>query len=234
MFKGLNSYFTALEKALWYSSMALIVAAYFVFDGENVLTLLASLIGVTSLILCAKGNPLGQLLMVVFSIIYGIISYSCAYYGEMVTYLGMTMPMALFALITWLKNPYNGNRAEVKVGSLCRGEPIFIALSTSAITALFYFILRSFGTASIALSTASVATSFLAVYLTFRRSAYYALAYAANDMVLVALWVMASVRDIRYVSVVVCFSAFFVNDIYGYISWQRMKRRQHMNDARRA
>ena len=42
--------------------------------------------------------------------------------------------------------------------------------------------------------TLNVATSFLAVYLTFRRSPY--------------------------------FAAFLINDIYGYVSWQNMKRRQ--------
>lgn len=41
-------------------------------------------------------------LMIVFSLLYGVISYTCAYYGEMITYLGMTAPMALFALISFL------------------------------------------------------------------------------------------------------------------------------------
>ena len=66
----------------------------------------------------------------------------------------------------------------------------------------------------------------MAVYLTFRRSPYFALAYAMNDIVLIVLWVLASVLDIRYISVVVCFVAFLFNDIYGFISWHRMKKRQ--------
>ena len=48
----------------------------------------------------------------------------------------------------------------------------------------------------------------------------------SNDIVLIVLWVLASLADIRYISVVVCFVAFLFNDIYGYISWQRMKKRQ--------
>lgn len=70
------------------------------------MTLAASLIGVTSLIFNAKGNPFGQLLIVVFSILYGAISYSLAYYGEVITYLGMTAPMAVFSLVSWLRNPF--------------------------------------------------------------------------------------------------------------------------------
>ena len=219
-------YFTRTEIALWFISVSLIIISFSVFDRENHLTLLASLIGVTSLIFNAKGNPFGQLLMVIFSLLYGIISYTFSYYGEMITYLGMTMPMAVFALISWLRNPYQGNRSEVKVNSISRTEKIFMWVITILITSAFYFILAYFKTANLIPSTLSVTTSFLAVYLTFRRSPYFAIAYAANDIILILLWSLASMTDIQYMSVVVCFVAFLFNDIYGFISWQKMKLRQ--------
>ena len=219
-------YFSKSEIYLWCSSVVLIVLSFWVFDRENYLTLLASVIGVTSLVFNAKGNPFGQFLMVIFSLLYGIISFTFAYYGEMITYLGMTMPMAVFALISWLRNPYNGNKAEVKVNTISKIETVSMWAMTAVITVLFYFILEHFNTANIVPSTLSVTTSFLAVYLTFRRSPYFALAYAANDIVLIVLWVLASLCDVRYISVVVCFVAFFANDIYGFLSWQKMKKRQ--------
>ena len=222
----MKNYFTKLEIALWSASVLLIVGSFCMFDRENLLTLLASLVGVTSLIFNAKGNPFGQLLMILFSLLYGVISYSFAYYGEMITYLGMTMPMALFALISWLRNPYEGNKAEVKVNSIGLVETIFMWTGTAVITAVFYFVLAHFRTSNIIPSTISVTTSFVAVYLTFRRSPLFALAYAANDIVLIVLWIMASMHDTRYLSVVVCFLAFLLNDIYGYISWRKMKIRQ--------
>ena len=222
----MKNYFSKSEIALWSSSVLLIVGSFFMFDAESYLTLSASLVGVTSLIFNAKGNPFGQFLMVVFSLLYGIISFSFRYYGEMITYLGMTMPMAFFALISWLKNPYKGNKAEVKVNAISKREALYMCFGTAVITFLFYFILDYFNTANIGLSTISVATSFAAVYLTFRRSPAFALAYASNDIVLIALWIIASAHDIRYISVVVCFIAFLVNDIYGYVNWQKMKIRQ--------
>ena len=220
------NYFSKSEIMLWSISAVFIIVSFGIFDRTNYMTLCASLVGVTSLIFNAKGNPFGQLLMVVFSLLYGIISYTFAYYGEMVTYLGMTMPMAVFALISWLKNPYNGNKSEVKVNVISKKETYYMWIGTWIVTMLFYHILTYFNTANIIPSTLSVTTSFVAVYLTFRRSPYFALAYAANDIVLIVLWVLASIYDIRYVSVVVCFVAFFANDIYGFVSWQRMKIRQ--------
>ena len=225
----MKKYFTNTDIVLWLSSAILVLTSFLLFDRENYLTLIASLVGVTSLIFNAKGNPFGQMLMVIFSLLYGIISFQFAYYGEMITYLGMTMPMAVFALISWLRNPYKDNKAEVKVNSISRTETFYMWIGTLLITILFYFILEHFNTANIIPSTISVTTSFVAVYLTFRRSHYFALAYASNDIVLIVLWIMASIYDIRYISVVVCFVVFLVNDIYGYISWHKMRIRQMRN-----
>ncbi len=222
-------YFTPFEYLLWLGSIALITAAFIFFDRESYLTLAASIVGVTSLIFCAKGNPVGQVLMIIFSVLYGVISFSFSYYGEMITYLGMTLPMAVFALISWLRNPYGGSRAEVKVNSISRREVALTLVAAAAVTAIFYFILKYFNTANLLPSTVSVTTSFLGAYLTFRRSPYFALGYACNDLVLIVLWVLASLSEPRYISVVVCFVAFLANDLYGFASWQKMKKRQGAN-----
>lgn len=227
--KKILNYFTKIEIILWCSSVLLIVASFMIFDRENYLTLLASMIGVTSLIFCAKGNPIGQFLMIVFSIVYGVISYSFAYYGEMITYIGMTGPMALFALVSWLKNPYKGKKSQVKVNSISKKEIILMQALTVAVTIAFYFILKHFNTANLIPSTLSVTTSFVAVYLTFRRSLYFALAYAFNDLVLIILWALATKTNINYVSVLICFIVFFINDIYGFINWLKMQKNQRNN-----
>lgn len=223
---GLKNYFSRTDMTLWFSSSLIIIISFCIFDRESFMTLAASLIGVTSLIFNAKGNPFGQVLMIVFSLLYGIISYSFSYYGEMITYLGMTMPMAAFALVSWLRNPYNGKKSEVKVNSLSKNEYVLMIILTIIVTLLFYFILKHFNTSNLIPSTLSVTTSFIAVYLTFRRSPYFAVAYAANDIVLIILWTLASFHSSEYISVAVCFAAFLANDIYGFISWQKMKIRQ--------
>ena len=224
--KNFINYFSRKELILWLSSLLFITVSFFIFDREGILPLAASLIGATALILCAKGNPLGQLLIIVFSCLYGIISYSCAYYGEMITYLGMSAPMALLALISWMRNPYNESGSEVKVNKISAKEIPLIVILSATVTAAFYFILDTLGTANLIPSTVSVTTSFVAVYLTFRRSPYYAAAYAANDLVLIVLWTMATFSDISYLSVLICFITFLANDIYGFFNWLKMRNRQ--------
>ncbi len=224
--KWIFSYFTKFELLLWFFSLFTILFFFFLFSSRDYITLASSLVGVTSLIFCAKGNPVGQMLMIIFGCVYGIISYRFSYYGEMITYLGMTVPMAVLALISWLKNPYKGKKSQVKVNRITKKEIPLMLLLTAAVTVLFYFILSYFNTANLLPSTLSVTTSFVAVYLTFRRSPYFALAYAFNDIVLIVLWVLASMKDISYVSVTVCFAVFLINDLYGFVSWLKMEKRQ--------
>lgn len=226
--KSLLAYFTLGEKLLWSISVLFIFMSFLIFDRENYLTLAASLIGVTSLLYDAKGNPFGQVLMILFSLLYGIISFTFSYYGEMITYLGMTAPMSVFALISWLKNPYNGKKSEVTIRSLTKKEIIFMIVLTSMVTLIFYFILKALQTTNLLPSTLSVFTSFLAVYLTYKRSAFFALAYAANDLVLIILWILASISDPSYLSVTTCFVVFLINDSYTFINWRRMHRRQKL------
>ena len=227
--KKLLSQFTKTDRILWLSSVSLVILFFLIFDRVGFLILVASLIGVTSLIFNAKGNPIGQILMILFSILYGIISYSFAYYGEMVNYLGMTAPMAAVALVAWLKNPYKGNHAEVSVAHMRGKDWILMSAATIAVTVAFYFILKYFHTANLIPSTVSVTTSFAAAWLTYKRSPWFAVAYALNDIVLIVLWVLASLTDRSYVSVTVCFILFLVNDLYGFLSWRKMRARQEQN-----
>lgn len=215
--------FTPFEYALWIGSVCL-VGVSFAFSAEDPLSFAASLVGVTALIFIAKGRVLGQVLTVVFSVLYGIVSFYSRYYGEMITYLGMSAPIALAAVFTWLKNP--ASSGEVRVNTL-RAKDYAVLFSLGiAVTILFWFLLKALGTDRLLVSTLSVLTSFLAASLTLKRSEYYAIAYAVNDVVLIALWILASARDFGNLPMVACFLAFLANDIYGFVSWVKMKKRQ--------
>lgn len=214
------------EFLIWLLSVITIAVSFLLVNEKDYLTLTASLIGATALIFVAKGEVLGQILTVMFSIFYGVISFKFRYFGELITYVGMTAPIALMSAVTWLKNPYKKGESEVKIAKLTKGKIILMVVLTAVTTFVFYFILKYFNTANLFFSTVSVATSFSASYLMLFRSPYYAVAYAANDVVLIILWVLASVTNIQYVPMVICFVIFLVNDLFGFISWQKRKKQQ--------
>jgi len=224
-FSGLSRF----ERALWFTSLAVVLVSVAVSGPVDWLTMTASLLGVTALILIARGDVWGQVLVVAFSLLYAIVSYRYEYYGEVITYLGMSTPIALATIVTWLKHPHAGSH-EVKVHHLTEPQRLWIAPATVAVTAIFYFVLKSLGTANLGVSTVSITTSFAASYLLLFRSPYYALAYAVNDVVLIVLWVLASIENPAYLPMVACFTMFLANDAYGFFNWFRMRKRQQLCD----
>lgn len=216
------------EYVIWAISLVVVTVTHFLSPDKSILNLIASLIGVTSLILIARGYPLGMLVCVIFGCLYGITSYQSAYYGELITYAGMTAPVSLFSFIVWLKNPY-GNTAEVKISKLNGKKWGLLIVLTLLVTVAFYFILKALNTTNLIVSTISVATSFLAVSLTIMRSPYYAVAYAMNDIVLIVLWIIESIRDTSYLTIVACFVVFLLNDLYGFVCWLKREKTQKEN-----
>lgn len=215
---------TKFELCLWLISMAMVLLS-FVFSDGGYLEAIASIIGVTALIFVAKGYVLGQLLTVIFAVFYGIISFFFGYYGEMITYLCMSAPMAVMSIISWVRHPYKDSK-EVEISKISKKQLVVMAILTVIVTIVFYFLLGFLGTTNLLFSTVSVATSFIAAYFTFLRSPYYALGYAVNDIVLIILWVLASIENISYLPMVMCFVMFLANDLYGFYNWRKMQKRQ--------
>lgn len=214
------------EAGLLLFSLVSVTLSFLLSPDKDVLSLCASLVGVTGLIFIAKGMVVGQVLIVAFAVLYGIISLQFGYYGEMITYLCMSAPAAIFAIVSWLRHPYEkGECVEIAKKLSWKARLLLLAL-TVLMTVAFYFILGALETKNLLFSTASVATSFLASGLLFLRSPYYALAYAANDIVLITLWILATVANPAYLPMIFCFAVFFINDLYGFINWCKMKKEQ--------
>ena len=215
---------TKIQKTIWLTSILLISASFILAGSSDYLTLAASLVGATALIFVGKGDAVGQFLTIVFALLYAVISFQCRYYGEMITYVGMTLPSAAVAMINWLKNRYS--EREVKVAHVNKTCWLILSISAAAVTVVMGKVLEYFGTANLLFSTLSVTTSYFASMLTILRSPYYAVAYSLNDVILIVLWVLATMENLSYLPMIACFMVFLVNDLYGFMNWQRMKQRQ--------
>ncbi|MEF9624116.1 nicotinamide riboside transporter PnuC [Streptococcus dysgalactiae] len=220
------NYFTKIEWTLWLSSISAILMSAFWFGEQAPLALAASLIGVTSLIFSAKANPIGQGLVIIFSIIYAYLSLRNSYYGELMTYLFMTLPMAIFSLFAWLNHPFEGKKSQVTISRLESADSRRLIMFTLVVILVFYGVLASLKTAYLLVSTLSIATSFSAVYLSYKRSPYFALAYGLNDLVLILLWLHAAQTDSSQYAVVICFATFLINDLYTFCSWLHLQHYQ--------
>jgi len=226
----LQNPFRCLKKQdyiVWIISLITVGASNICARQVTAATLVGTLVGVTALIFVAKGNVWGQILSVIFCITYAITSYTFRYYGEMITYLFMSLPAAVMSIITWLRHPYEEGRSEVKIHRLNKAQILMMILLTVLATIAFYFILKALNTANLFFSTVSITTSFLASYLMFYRNSYYAVAYGVNDIVLIILWILATMENFSYFPMIICFVMFLVNDLYAFVNWKLREEKQH-------
>lgn len=214
---------TKREWALWLGSLMAVAGAYLASGTADPLTLAAACVGITALVFAAKGNVWAQILMIIFSVMYGVLSWRMCYWGEMLTYLGMTLPMAVWSAAVWLLHPAE-NGTAVAIQKLTARYWAGLSASAAAVTAVFYLILQRLDTPNLLWSTVSVTTSFFAAALTMLRSSYYALGYAANDLVLIVLWLYASLKSPVYLPIAVNFAVFFLNDLYGFANWKKREK----------
>ncbi|MGN1276431.1 MAG: nicotinamide mononucleotide transporter [Floccifex sp.] len=123
------------EWILWILYIFVVTTSNMIIGNIDSLIIVTTWIGATALILAAKGNVWSQIMTIVFSIFYAIISYRFHYWGEMITYLGMTLPMAIWSAITWIQNP-SENGKEVKIQKLDLKHIIWLLISGALVTIL--------------------------------------------------------------------------------------------------
>jgi len=216
------------EKILLAVSFTAPVIAFLVFKVTDYLNLANSLAGAAMLFLLAKANIFGNVVSMVFSITYSVVSYRFRYYGEMMLYLGLYLPIEVFTLFVWLRNRYAGSNV-VKVEVTKAIDFLWGTLLSSIITLGAYFVLKALGTENLPWSTVSVFTSMLACYFLLKRNSVYALFYVINDVILIILWLYAAMKDSSYACLVVSFICFLLNDSYAFFSWSRIRRKQELN-----
>ena len=108
----------------------------------------------------------------------------------------------------------------MQVNTLSRRACLMVLLVSLPVTAVFGQLLWMLNTPNLIVSTLSVTASFLGATFTVLRSPWYALGYSLNDIVLIVLWILASLTDPRYIPVVVEFMIFLINDLYGFYCWR--------------
>ncbi len=217
--------FSTFEKCLWIFSVLLILIPFLFFKDKDYLTLISSIVGATALIYLAKGHILGQILTLLFGIFYAFVSYHFRYYGELCTFIFMSMPLTILNIISWYKHPFMDTN-EVTICRVTKKNILIISILTFIVTIMFYYVLKYFSTPNLFFSTISISTSFFSASLSYLRSPYYAIGYMANDIVLIILWSLATLKEISYLPMVCCFIAFFMQDLYGFINWKKMQKQQ--------
>lgn len=176
-------------------------------------------------LLLAKGKYSCYIIGIISTFFYAFVSYNNSYYGEVIIAMCCTLPLMIVGLINWIKNQDNTNTVIVK--EITKKELIIVLLSQAIMFVGYYYLLKTFNTNNLLVSTFSIVASVIATYLTARRSENGFVGFIINDIILITLWCIPVINgNLNTIPVLLCPILLLINDIYGVYNWKKIKQKQ--------
>jgi len=218
--RGLFAGWAPFEIA-WLAVFSIVnVWLFFAWD-DTWIGLLTSLTGMLNVVLVAKGKISNYWFGLVNVSLYGWTAYGNQYYGEVMLNLGYFLPMQVVGLYLWRRNVDPTKTADdVRARWLSwRERWLWLAVSVAG-TAGYAVVLERLGGNLPAFDSASTVLSVIAMILMVRRVAEQWILWIAIDVVSIYLWLVVLDEGGNEVSMVVMWSAYLVNAIYGMWRWK--------------
>ncbi len=217
---------TNFEKLLLFGSVVIVSVVGLCFKSD-LLTVSCSIVGIITALLLAKGKNLGQVFGLLITILYSIVSFKNKYYGEVLIYALVMLPMYIIGIFTWI-NHKNEKTNSVEINSIEKKEWVIVSIVFALVFVGIYYLLKAFNTNELVVSTISVLASLFAVYLQVRRSKYSFSFYMVNDIILMFLWGIPVIRG-SYILFPMLLNPIinFINDMYGFYNWKKTEKIQN-------
>ena len=134
--------------------------------------------------------------------------------------------MYIIGIISWAKHQ-NKKTNTVDVNKIESKEWLLVGLISIVVFIGIYYLLRSFNTNELIVSTISVVASLFAVYLQIRRSRFSFYFYIINDFILIVLWgIPIILGNLLILPMVFNPIINLVNDSYGVYNWKKLEKKQ--------
>lgn len=215
------------EKTLLFVSIILISISG-IINKSKILTIITSFLMIICALTQAKGKVISQFIGVIAIILYSIVAFKNQYYGEVIIYVIVLLPMYLIGIYSWITNK-NEDTNTVNQNDLSKKEWIILGTLDILLFGVLYFILKYFNTSQLIVSTLSMLASLMANYLIVRRNKYSFLFYIINDLILVILWGIPVLQgDFRLIPILIDPVLLLINDSYGWKNWNKNEKENMM------
>ena len=229
IFYKLGKYFkswTLFEKS-WLIVFTLINLYLFYVWQDTVIGLIASLTGMLCVVLTAKARISSFYYGLVNILAYSYVAYKSAYYGDVMLNMLFFLPMAFIGIYYWKKNIRKKSIKDVVVRSLSWKERIsWFAISLAALFA-YGLILKLINGTLPFIDSSTTVFSIIATIMLTRRLTDQWFYWIMVDVLSIIMWVYIFVTTGGDVSMLVMWSAYLVNAIYGFYNWRKMENKHH-------
>jgi nicotinamide mononucleotide transporter len=217
---------TIIELVLLASTLILIIGSGILYKSSWI-TIIASLSGTLYALYQARGKVLAQFIGIIEVILYSYLSYTNKYYGEVLLYVLLVLPLNITGIFSWIKNKSDITKKVIQ-SELKRREWLILGIGSVVLFFIIYLLLRYFNTSELLVSTFSLVIYLIATYLVVRRSKYGFLFYILSDIILIILWSIPIFKgDLLLIPILFEPLILLFNDTYGWISWSKENKNEH-------
>ena len=216
---------TKIEKYLLLLSIILVSLVGIIFEAK-LTTTISSIVGIVTALLLAKGKNLGQVFGVISAFLYSFVSFKSKFYGEVIIYMCIKLPMYIIGILTWIKHQSKKTNT-IQINNIKLKEWIIVSVICIVSFIGIYWLLKIFDTKELFISSLSVVSSLFAIYLGIRRSKYSFYFYIMNDFILIMLWGIPVLNGmLSLIPMVFNPIINFINDSYGIYNWNKLEEMQ--------
>lgn len=207
----------------WLIIFTLINVAVLIYSKEGILGFTASVTGMLSVILVAKGKISNYYFGIINVVIYGFISYNSKYYGEAMLNILYFLPMQIIGFMMWRRNNVNIDESkEVKAERMTAKEIILWSVLSGIAVVVYGIILKKLNNTLPMADSFTTVLSVTAMILMVKRYIEQWIVWIMIDIVAIYMWLFIK----SDYNITIMWTAYLVNAVYGLYNWAKLYRRE--------
>ena len=209
----------------WLIIFTIINIAVLVYSKEGFLGFTASMTGMFSVILVAKGKISNYYFGVINVVLYGFISYKSRYYGEAMLNIFYFLPMQIAGFLMWRgSNAESTENQEVKAEKMTIKEIIIWSVLSAAAVIIYGILLKKLNNTLPMADSFTTVLSVTAMILMVKRYIEQWIVWIMIDIVAIYMWLFIK----SDYNITIMWTAYLVNAVYGLYNWVKLYKKERV------
>lgn len=208
----------------WLIISSIVMISLSIIWGDTIIALISGLTGIIAVVLGAKVKLSNYAFATINVLLYAYLCLGNQLYGEFMLNAFYFIPMNLIGFLLWKKHKSADGDVEVRNLTI-KGMVILTALTAISVYA-YHLILISLGGNLALIDAVTTVVSVIALILGVTRYAEQWLLWIVVNVVSIVMWSMLLIQgDNSAITMLVMWTAYLFNSIYGYINWLKLSKK---------
>lgn len=203
---------------IWLIFANVIILGVSLYLGDTAIGILASLTGVTCVILCGMGKVSNYFFGTINLLLYAFVAWNAKYYGDVMLNLLYYFPTNIIGWVAWTKH-IDKEKNEVYKKRMTWKQDVILAVIGVVGVLAYSYILKLLGGNLPIVDSMSTVFSVIAQILMIKRFMEQWVIWIIVDIVSVIMWIAAFFNGGESVAVLIMWSVFLVNAVIMFVKW---------------